>query len=183
MLKTNKSTLVRVPKVQLWRRSVAFLIDFICTWILSVLLGSQSPTVYVAQAFVFAVIWLSLRVLLAYWNQGQSLGRWLLNLRMLDAQLKGVIYLPDLARREVVTGFGTLLVLIALSDIQISNFVAFLLLIPLAIDCGFIFLDRQRPRALHDRLAGTVIVATHRGFSLDLKIKRLFASIRGFVGA
>ncbi|MBV8884997.1 MAG: RDD family protein [Chroococcidiopsidaceae cyanobacterium CP_BM_RX_35] len=183
MRKAHESGSTRYPRVQIWQRSAAFLIDFICAWLLSVLLGSHFPSVYVAQAFVFALVWLGLRVLLAYWNQGQSLGRWLLNLRVLDAQLNGVIYLPDLARREVVAGFGALLVVIALSDIEVSNFVALLLLIPLAIDCGSIFLDRQRQRAIHDRLAGTVIVATHRGFSLAHRIKRLFTSIRNLVGA
>ena len=160
---------------------MAFLIDFICAWLLSLLLGGLFPGSQVAQAIVFALVWLGLRVWLAYWNQGQSLGRWLLDLQVLDAQLSGMLFLPDLARREVVTGFGTLLVTIALSDLEISNFVAILLLVPLAIDCGFVLRDRQQ-RAIHDRLAGTMIVATRRGFSLELKIKRLFASIRSLVG-
>jgi hypothetical protein len=56
-----------------------------------------------------------------------------------------------------------------------------LLLLPLAIDCSVANFDPQLQQAFHDRIAGTMVVATRRGYSLDLKVKRWVAQLRRFV--
>jgi hypothetical protein len=46
------------------------------------------------------------------------------------------------------------------------------------VDCGLALLDTQRQQAGHDRLARTLIVESRRGYSLDLKLKKLFAQVQ-----
>jgi hypothetical protein len=40
------------------------------------------------------------------------------------------------------------------------------------------FDDNQLRQALHDRYFGTIIVSSRRGYSLDIKIKRLLETVR-----
>ncbi len=167
----------RFPRVQVWRRGVAFGIDFFGVWLLSLLLGSNSSGFQIAQVVVFVLAWWGTRVLLVYNNQGQSLGRWALDMKVLDAQLGKVPGLQALSKREAVTGFGAILAVIALSNLA-TNAGAVLLVVPLAIDCGIALSDPQGRQAIHDRLARTMIVSTRRGYSLDIKVKRLVAEVR-----
>jgi uncharacterized RDD family membrane protein YckC len=119
--------------------------------------------------------------LVVYNNQGQSLGRWAFDLKILEVihgEITGRIpTLRSLFKREAIIGFGTLLVSIALSNIR-ANPTAILLLLPLAIDCGAALSDKRMQQALHDRYAGTFIVSSRRGYSLDIKIKRLLEKMR-----
>jgi len=48
----------------------------------------------------------------------------------------------------------------------------------LAIDCGAALSDTQLRQALHDRYAKTFLVSSRRGYSLDIKVKRLVESLR-----
>lgn len=164
----------RFPRVQIWRRGVAFLIDFVGVWLLSSLLGGNLPAFIV----VFVLAWLCLRVLLVYRNQGQSLGRWALDMKVLDARLGRVPGLQALIKREAVTGLGALLVATPLSTTGLFNFAAILLMIPLAIDCGIALSDTTLRQAVHDRISSTMIVSTRRGYSLDIKVKRLLDQAR-----
>ncbi len=162
----------RFPRVQIWRRGVAFLIDFVSVWLIGSLLGGNRPGSQVAFVVVFILAWLSLRVLLVYRNQGQSLGWWALDMKVLDAQLGRVPGLQVLAKREAVTGFCALLVAIAMGSI-VTNAGAVILMVPLAIDCGIALSDSSGRQAFHDRIARTIVVSTRRGYSLDIKVKRL----------
>lgn len=164
------------PKPEIIRRGMALGIDFLGTWLVSSLLGSSNLGIQFAQIFVFILTWLILRVLIVYNNQGQSLGRWAVNLKVLEVengQIVGRIpELQALLQREGILCFSTLLLSIGLSNI-IANPTAILLVLPLAIDCGSALSDTQMRQALHDRYAKTVIVSSRRGYSLDLKVKRL----------
>lgn len=168
----------RFPRVQIWRRGVAFLIDFVGVWLLSSLLGGNMPGFQAARIVVFVLAWLGLRVLLVYKNQGQSLGRFALDMKVLDVQLGRVPDLQALFKREGVTGFCALLVAIGLSYIGAGNLGGVLLMVPLGIDCGIALSDTQVRQTVHDRIARTMMVSTRRGYSLDIKVKRLLAFVR-----
>ncbi|MHC5938796.1 RDD family protein [Nostoc sp.] len=169
------------PKAEIARRGMALGLDFLGVWLVSSLLGSSNIGIQFVEILVFVILWLVLRVLVPYNNQGQSLGRWAFDLKVLeveDGQVMGRI--PDLlslVKREAIVGLGALFVSIALSNIR-ANPTAILLVIPLAIDCGTAFSDTQMRQALHDRYCGTFIVSSRRGYSLDIKIKRLVENMR-----
>jgi hypothetical protein len=74
--------------------------------------------------------------------------------------------------REGVICFSSLLLSIFLGNI-ILNPAAVVLLLPLIIDGGAALSDTQMRQAFHDRFFRTVIVSSQRGYSLDIKIKRL----------
>jgi hypothetical protein len=83
-----------------------------------------------------------------------------------------------LAKREGITLFGALLATIGL-NIGFSNGISLLLLIsPLAADGCVALADPDLQQTLHDRLAKTMIVASRRGYSLDLRVKRLLAQFQ-----
>lgn len=165
------------PRVQIWRRAIAFSIDFVGVWILSSLLGSNAPGFGFVEAIVFICGWFATRVLVPYNNFGQTLGRYALDTKLIAPQFGKVPDLQALCQREAVTGLGALLVAIAWSYFA-SNIAVAILFAPLAIDCSFALTDAQRYRqAFHDRFAKTIMVSTHRGYSLDIKVKRLLATI------
>ena len=162
----------RFPKVPLERRISAFLIDFVTVWLLS------SWVTKALQWFVFLILWMLLRVLVVEKNRGQTLGRWLLDMKVLDARFNKLPDLVALSKREGIIGVGAMLAMIGLS-INLANGLSMLLLVsPLLIDCGAAFADEQWSQAIHDRAAETVIVPTRRGFSLDLRLKRLITQLQ-----
>ncbi len=165
------------PKVEFVRRSMAFGIDFLIVWLVSSLLGSNALGIQFLQILIFVIGWLVLRVLVVYNNQGQSLGRYALDMRVLDVEQRKIPDLQTLLKRESIVGLGALLLSIALSNI-IRNPTAILLVLPLAIDCGAAVSDTQLRQAWHDRYVRTIIVSSRRGYSLDLKVKRLVENVR-----
>jgi len=50
-------------------------------------LGGNRPGFQFAQVVVFVLAWWGAAVLLVYRNQGQSLGRWALDMKVLDPEL------------------------------------------------------------------------------------------------
>jgi uncharacterized RDD family membrane protein YckC len=169
------------PKAEIGRRGMALGLDFLGVWLISSLLGSNNFGIQFVQILVFIICWLILRVVVVYNNQGQSLGRWAFDLKVLeveDGQVVGRIpELQALLKREAIIGFGAILVSIALSNIS-ANPAAILLILPLAIDCGTALSDTQMRQALHDRYTKTFLVSSRRGYSLDIKIKRLVENLR-----
>jgi uncharacterized RDD family membrane protein YckC len=164
------------PKAEISRRGMALGIDFLGVWLVSSLLGSGNIGIQFAQILVFIVAWLILRVLVVYNNQGQSLGRWAFDLKILEVESGQIVgripELQALLKRESLICLCALLFSIFLGNI-IANPTAILLVIPLAIDCGAALSDTQMRQAWHDRLARTIIVSSRRGYSLDLKVKRI----------
>jgi len=171
----NQPTYNRFPKIPIGRRAAAFVIDFVTISIISWLFRGNSVGISLAQLLVFILAWVGLRIFLVVQNQGQSLGRWALDMKVVDARLGKTPGLVELYKREGVVGFGALLAVIGLS-IGVAHSLSLLLLItPLAADCGAALADATSQQALHDRWAETIVVATRRGFSLDLRIKKLLA--------
>jgi len=163
----------RFPKVPIERRAAAFLIDFVGVW-----LFSSFVTNILVQMLVFILLWLALRVVLVSSNQGQSLGRWALDMKVLDAKYAKVPGLLTLAKREGILGGCALLAMIGLR-IGLANGISMLLLIaPLLADWGVVLTDPEAQQAFHDRIAKTIVIQTRRGFSLDLRLKKLFAQMR-----
>jgi uncharacterized RDD family membrane protein YckC len=165
------------PKVEFGRRIAAFSLDFLLIWVISSLLGSNRLGIQVIQILVFAIAWLLLRVVVVYNNQGQSLGRYALDMKVLEVERGRVPDLQTLLKREAIVGLGALLLSVALNNI-IRNPTAILLILPLAIDCGAAVSDTQLRQTWHDRYARTMIASSRRGYSLDLKVKRLVDSVR-----
>jgi uncharacterized RDD family membrane protein YckC len=162
----------RFPKVPLERRAYAFLIDFVSVWLLS------SFVVGILQGVVFIAAWFALRVIVVEKNKGQSLGRWALDMKVIDPRLNKIPGLLELAKREGIVGFAALLAMIGL-NIGFANGISMLLLIsPLLADCGMALADEQINQAFHDRMAATIVVQTKRGFSLDLRLKKLFVEVK-----
>ena len=165
----NEPAYTRLPRVPLWRRTAAFAIDFFLAGLLSLLLANLLvPT--------FILAWLSMRVIVAAKNKGQSLGRYALDLKVVDPQLGRVPGIMELCQREGILGTGAMLALIGIYYLSPVNAWAILLMIPLLVDCGFAYIDRELKQAFHDQIADTIIVGTRRGYSLDLRLKRLFAN-------
>ena len=162
----------RFPKVPLERRAYAFLIDFLSVWLLSSFAGPA------LQWLVFIVAWLTLRVIVVEKNKGQSLGHWALDMKVIDARFNKIPGLLELGKREGILGLAALLAMLGL-NINFRNAISMILLIsPLLADCGMALADEERNQAFHDRQAGTVVIQTRRGFSLDLRLKKWVSELK-----
>lgn len=162
------------PKVPMERRAGAFLIDFVTVWLVSSFAGGL-------QWLVFLVVWFALRVFLVEKNQGQSLGCWAMDLKILDLRYTRIPDLLPLAKREGIVGVAALLAMIGL-NINVRNALSMLLLtLPLLIDCAVAFTDEQFNQAFHDRIAQTVIIPSRRGFSLDIRFRKLLAQVKYYL--
>ncbi len=161
-----------LPKVPVGRRAAASAIDFVAVSLLSLLLAG-------AWYFPFFLIfWLGMRVIWVAKNHGQSLGRWALDMRVVNQHYGSVPPLMDLIVREAITGLGAALALTGLVNLSPTNGLLLVLPVPLLVDCGLALLDAQRQQAGHDRLARTLVVESRRGYALDLKLKNLFAQVQ-----
>jgi len=163
----------RFPAVPIDRRTFALLIDFVAVWLVSSFI-----TVAVVRWLVFLITWLALRVVAVEKNQGQSLGRWALDMKIIELRSKRIPDLMTLAKREGIVGGAALLAMIGFNLFFINPFSTLLLVTPLFGICIVAASDEEYGQALHDRITGTVIVETRRGFSLDLRLKDLFAELR-----
>jgi uncharacterized RDD family membrane protein YckC len=168
----------RFPKVPIERRAAAFGIDFVAVWLLSSLVRANTPGFQLVQMLVFLLLWLGMRVVLVSSNQGQSLGRWALDMKVLDAKYSKIPGLLMLAKREGILGFCALLAMIGLSIGMANGMSLLLLTAPLAADCGVAMADNDAQQAFHDRIAKTIVIQSRRGFSLDIRLKKLFAQVR-----
>ncbi|MDJ0615415.1 MAG: RDD family protein [Calothrix sp. MO_192.B10] len=167
----------RYPQVGFGRRCMAFAIDFLGVWLVSSTLGSNNIGIQIVPILVFIIFWLILRVIVPYNNHGQSLGRWALDMQVLEAGRNRIPDLPSLLKRETIVGLGALMISIAINNI-IRNPTAILLILPLAIECSVALSDTQMRQTMHDRYARTMIISSQRGYSLDVKFKRLVEKLR-----
>lgn len=165
----------RYPKVPIERRVGAFAIDFLCVWFISSFFASN----LFFQWIVFLPTWMIWRVIIADKNQGQSLGRWAMDTQVVDSRFDRLPDLMTLGKREIILGCGAALAIAGL-QINVRNGLSMLLLLaPLLIDCSLAFLDEENNLAGHDRIADTLAIQTERGFSLDLRLKKIFGQIQG----
>lgn len=167
----DELTYRRFPKVPIERRMGAFVIDFLVVCFLSSFFGIG------VRWLIFLMIWLLLRVIVVDRNQGQSLGRYALDMKVIDSRYNRLPDLIALGKREGLLGFGSMLASLGLYNFS-NGLLLLFLLTPLLVDCIPAFFDEDLERAFHDRLAETMIVQTPRGFSLDLRLKKIFAEIQ-----
>lgn len=161
----------RFPKVPIERRIGAFAIDLVTIWFISIFFGK-------AWWFVFLLGWLIMRVFFVANNQGQSLGRYALDMKVIHYRFNRIPDLITLAKREGMVGFLAMLASMGLA-INFNNGIAMLLLAtPLLVDCLPAVFDEDLDRAFHDRLAETIVIQTARGYSLDIRLKKLLVTIR-----
>jgi uncharacterized RDD family membrane protein YckC len=160
------------PRVPMDRRIAAFAIDFGVASLVSLLLGGR---LYIPVYFIF---WFLLRVILVARNQGQSLGRWAMDIKVINPKFRMIPGLLNLSKREAITGIGSLLMLTGVVTLSPTNGWILISPLPLLADCGFAFSDPEYRRAFHDCIAQTILTQTRRGYSLDIKVKKLFADVR-----
>jgi uncharacterized RDD family membrane protein YckC len=162
---------IRVP---LWRRGAALGIDIAAVGLVSSTLATGAIALFV----IFLLLWLGLRVGLVSRNQGQSLGRWALDMKVVDANRGGTPDLKELTQREVIVGCGAALSWLGLLSLAPATAWALLLFLPLGLDLSLAVFDPEGQQALHDQLTKTRVVQTRRGYSLDLKIQKLLATVQ-----
>ncbi|ACK67794.1 RDD domain containing protein [Rippkaea orientalis PCC 8801] len=170
---SNESAIYqRFPKVPLDRRAYAFLLDFLSVWFVS------SFFTGLLKEFVFIILWSIARIIIVEKNKGQSLGSWAFDMKVIDPQFTKIPGLKELGKREGILGSAALLAMVGLS-INFRNALSMILFItPLLIDCGMAVGDPDLNRAFHDRIAGTIVIQSRRGFSLDLRLKKLWFIIQ-----
>jgi hypothetical protein len=96
-----------------------------------------------------------------------------INLRL--RRLPGIL---ELSKREGILGGASYLAMLGL-NVNFRNGITFLLLVaPLAADCALAIAEDGLNQAFHDRIAGTVVLSSKRGFSLDLRIKRFWLELK-----
>ena len=156
----------RIPLVPLDRRAYAYLLDFVAVWLLSSFVTGWG------QLFVFLGVWWGWRVVTVEVNQGQSVGHWAFDMKVIDWRSRRIPGILELTKREGLLGGASWLAMVGL-NINFANAISMLLLIaPLLIDGGLVLSDDRYNQALHDRLGGTLVIRAKRGFSLDLRLKR-----------
>src|SRR6476646_2401657 len=106
----------RLPRAPIWRRASAFGIDFFCAWFMGSLVLGSGAMVQLLRSLLFLMVWLGLRVFLSYRNQGQSLGRWIFDLKVVDSRLLRSADLLALLKREGYLAFSALFLAIGLSS-------------------------------------------------------------------
>ncbi|WP_293129451.1 RDD family protein [Microcoleus sp. bin38.metabat.b11b12b14.051] len=164
-----------IPKVSIARRAGAFCIDGIAVWIPSLILATNP----IAQTILFILLWMILRVPAVRKNQGQSLGRWALDMKIADTRFQRIPGVQELCKREALLGFCAALAFAGVGGLTSSNAGVLLLMLPLAIDCSVAFTDTARfPQAFHDRLGETIVIGARRGYSLDIKVRRLLDQVQ-----
>jgi uncharacterized RDD family membrane protein YckC len=166
--------LIRPTPASLWRRAIALGIDAMAVGLCSGFLGGT----FLAQGIVFLIGWLLLRVVLVSSNKGQSLGRWALDMRLIDRQQGGTPTLQALTQREGWLGIAAFFAVWGITHLSPTTAWALLLLIPLGVDASFAYGDAAYRLAFHDRYSHTWVVESQRGYSLDVKVRQLVAEIR-----
>lgn len=160
---------IKYRRASLERRLYAYLIDYITVWLFSSLVRN-----IFLELIVFIFLWFILRVIVVAVNKGQSLGRWAVDLKIMDARFQRIPPVHILAKREGIIALISFLAMIGLK-INFHDFLLMLLLlVPIVLDAIGILIDDEAQRAFHDRFCDTIIVSTQRGISLDLKIKKLW---------
>ena len=168
---SEKITYRRFPIVPIERRMGAFAIDFIVVLFISSFFGKAGGWL------VFLLGWSIMRIVVVDRNQGQSLGYYAMDMKVLDYRYSRVPDLVTLAKREGILGFAAMLASFGLQNFG-NGLLLLFLATPLLVDCLLALFDEELDRAFHDRVANTIVIQTQRGFSLDLRLKKLLVTIQ-----
>jgi uncharacterized RDD family membrane protein YckC len=164
----------RLVLARLAQRNVALLVDFIaCAFLgqlIEALLGLSNSGLGLV---IFGVAWMLNRVFIAGKGQGQSLGRWLVSIRVVDMTYGKSAGVLELFKREAAIYLCMALVLAGFNSGGLTNTISFFALIPIVIDGVIALADSEKMQTLHDKLSGTIVIVSKRGLQLDQKITRL----------
>ena len=154
------------------RRIYAFLLDFITIWFLSSFFKG------ITQNIVFSFTWLILQVIIVNKNKGQSLGCWAFDLKIISIRTRRIPQLNEMLKREATLGFLALLAMLGLK-INFDNGLSMLLLTtPVVVDFSIVLGNQKHhSQTLHEMIGHTILIQSQRGFSLDLRIKKILKTI------
>ena len=159
-------------KAPVERRIYSFVIDFVIIWLSSSFWGD-----WLLRSVIFLALWWILRVIIPENNQGQSLGHWSMDIKVIDPRYNRTPSILDLSKREGVIGLSAVLAMWGL-EIGLTNGLSMILLLsPLLTDGGVALSDPELYQAVHDRIAKTIAISSKRGFSLDLRVKKLLVTV------
>ena len=141
------------------RRIYAFLLDFITIWFLSSFFKGITE-------------------IIVNKNKGQSLGCWAFDLKIISIRTRRIPQLNEMLKREATLGFLALLAMLGLK-INFDNGLSMLLLTtPVVVDFSIVLGNQKHhSQTLHDMVGHTILIQSQRGFSLDLRIKKILKTI------
>lgn len=118
------------------------------------LFGAGAETVDLTGYTVFFAAWLINRGYFQSRPEGQSFGKWLLNIKVIDTETDQS---PSLIRSVAREGVTSLFILTET------------LAVPLIADGIFAIFDQQKRQSIHDRAGRTQVIEAEEGFELDQK--------------
>lgn len=161
----------RYPLASVNQRLGALIIDFLSCWFISELtlsllsVSSSSPLRFVT----FLVTWFVFRVFIAARAQGQSFGRWLMSIRVIDAEYGKTAGFGAFFKREIFVFICSLFLVETIT----STLIVFAW-IPFVADAAFAIVDNEKRQAFHDRISSTISIQSRKGFAIDQKLGKLF---------
>ncbi|AFY70525.1 RDD domain containing protein [Thalassoporum mexicanum PCC 7367] len=170
----------RFSLAQMGQRTAASGIDIVVCLMLSSLLEALVGIDVVSSGgeLIFCFVWLFGRVLVPTRTQGQSIGRWAMNLRVVDVEFGKTANVIALARREATILIAMLIWIASLDSLTGAVILA---LVPVVVDIAPAFVDIDRRQALHDRIGGTIVINSRKGFELERKLLGFFGQANKFV--
>jgi uncharacterized RDD family membrane protein YckC len=153
------------------QRLGALIVDFLSCWfiaelVLSLLSIDASNPV---NLFIFIVTWFVFRVFIPARSQGQSFGRWLMSIRVVDADFGKTAGFAAFFKREIFVFVCSLFLIKTIT----STLIVFAW-IPFAADAAFAIVDNEKRQAFHDRISSTISIQSRKGFEIDQKLGKLF---------
>ena len=161
----------RYPLATVNQRLGALIIDLLSCWFISELIESllsldrSNPLRFV----IFMVTWFIFRIFTAARGQGQSFGRWLMSIRVIDAEYGKTAGFAAFFKREIFVFVCSLFLIETIT----STLIVFAW-IPFAADAAFAIVDNEKRQAFHDRISGTISIQSRKGFAIDQKLGKLF---------
>lgn len=161
----------RYPLATVNQRLGALIVDFLSCWFISELIlsilsiASSSPLRFVT----FLVTWFLFRVLVAARSQGQSFGRWLMSIRVIDAEYGKTADFGAFFKREIFVFVCSLFLIETIT----STLIVFAW-IPFVADAAFAIVDNEKRQAFHDRVSSTISIQSRKGFAINEKLGKLF---------
>nr|WP_242018504.1 RDD family protein [Pseudanabaena sp. FACHB-1998] len=161
----------RYPLATVNQRLGALIVDFLSCWFISELTVSilSIDPANPLHLFIFISTWFVFRVFIAARAQGQSFGRWLMSIRVIDAEFGKTAGLGAFMKREIFVFVCAIFLIKTIT----STLIVFAW-IPFVADAAFAIVDNEKRQAFHDRISGTISIQTRKGFAIDEKLGKLF---------
>jgi len=161
----------RYPLATVNQRLGALIVDFLSCWFISELTVSilSIDPANPLHLFIFISTWFVFRVFIAARAQGQSFGRWLISIRVIDAEYGKTAGLGAFMKREI---FVFICAIFLINTIT-STLIVFAW-IPFVADAAFAIVDNEKRQAFHDRVSSTISIQSRKGFAIDEKLGKLF---------